>query len=142
MITVSSPRLSVISVLGAACVWGTSGPAQALAGSGANPAAVGAARLLLGGLVLGAVALASGTPVRTWLCGRDWRWLVLAAVSTGVFQAVFFAAVDRTGAGLATLVALGAAPVATGVCAHYLENEPISVGWLASTVSAVAGWRV
>jgi DME family drug/metabolite transporter len=86
MLRVSSGRLAVVSVLGAACLWGTSGPAQALAASGANPAAVGAARLLLGGLVLGAVAVASGTPVRTWLCGRDWRWLVLAAVSTGVFR--------------------------------------------------------
>lgn len=120
-------------------MWGTSGPAQALAASGANPAAVGAARLLLGGLILGAVALASGAPVRTWLCGRDWRWLVLAAVSTGVFQAVFFAAVDRTGAGLATLVALGAAPAATGVGARYLQGEPITVAWLAATVFAVAG---
>ena len=83
MIRVSSGRLAVISVLGATCLWGTSGPAMALAASGANPAAVGAARLLLGGLVLGAVALSSGAPVRTWLCGRDWRWLVLAAVSTG-----------------------------------------------------------
>jgi DME family drug/metabolite transporter len=64
---------------------------------------------------------------------------VLAAVSTGVFQAVFFAAVDRTGAGLATLVALGAAPAATGVCAHYLQGEPITLGWVASTVGAVAG---
>src|ERR1700739_3289161 len=107
MIQLSSGRLAVVSVFGAACLWGTSGPAQALAAGGANPAAVRAARPLLGGLVLGAVALASGAPVRTWLCGRDWRWLVLAAVLTGVFQAVFFAAVDRTGAGLATLVALG-----------------------------------
>jgi DME family drug/metabolite transporter len=135
----ASDRFAVFSVLGAACLWGSSGPAQALAASGANPSAVGAARLLLGGLLLGAVALASDAPVRTWLCGRDWRWLVLAAVSTGVFQAAFFAAVDRTGAGLATLVALGAAPAATGVCAHYLQGDPITLGWLTATVCAVAG---
>ena len=137
--TARSSRFSVLSVLAATCFWGTSGPAQALADTGANPAAVGAARLLLGGLALAAVALASGAPVRTWLCGRDWRWLAVAAASTAVFQAVFFAAVDRTGAGLATLVALGAAPVATGLCAHYLQGERLQIGWFAATATAIAG---
>ena len=126
-------------MLGATSLWGTSGPAQALADTGANPAAVGAARLLVGGLALAAVALASRAPVRAWLCGRDWPWLAVAAVSTAVFQAAFFAAVDRTGAGLATLVALGAAPVATGVCAHHLQGERLTLGWIAATATAVAG---
>jgi DME family drug/metabolite transporter len=102
-------------VLAATCFWGTSGPAQALAHTGANPAAVGAARLLLGGLDLAAVALASGAPVRTWLCGPDWRWLAVAAASTAVFQAVFFAAVDRTGGGLATLAIVGGLLLLAGI---------------------------
>lgn len=132
-------RISVISVLGATCLWGTSGPAQVLARASVSPAAVGAARLLLGGLALAAVAVAARAPVRSWLCGRDWRLLVVAAASTGLFQAVFFAAVNRTGAGLATLVALGAAPVATGVFAHYLQGEPLPLVWLAATLSAICG---
>jgi len=126
-------------VLAATCFWGTSGPAQALAHTGANPAAVGAGRLLLGGFALAAIALASRAPVSAWLCGRDWRWLAAAAASTAVFQAVFFAAVDRTGAGLATLVALGAAPVATGLCAHYVHGEGLPIGWVAATATAIAG---
>jgi drug/metabolite transporter, DME family len=137
--SVRSPRLSVLSVLAATSLWGTSGPAQALAHTGANPAAVGAARLLLGGLALAAVALASGAPPRAWLCGRDWYWLAVAAVSTGVFQAAFFAAVDRTGAALATLVALGAAPVATGLSARWLQGEPLTMGWVGATATATAG---
>src|SRR6188768_3375592 len=120
-----SPGFSVVSVLAATTLWGTSGPAAALADVGASPVAVGAARLLVGGLALAAVALAAGAPVRSWLCGRDWRWLVVAAASTAIFQAAFFAAVDRTGAGLATVVALGAAPVATGVLAHSVHREPL-----------------
>jgi drug/metabolite transporter, DME family len=134
-----STQFSVLSVLAATCLWGTSGPAEALASTGANPAAIGAARLLIGGLALAAVALAKGSRPRTWLCGRDWPWLAVAAVSTGVFQAAFFAAVDRTGAGLATLVALGAAPVATGLCAYWLQAEPLTIGWLTATTTAVAG---
>jgi drug/metabolite transporter, DME family len=132
-------KFSVFSVLAATCLWGTSGPAQAVTDAGVNPAAVGAARLLLGGLALATVAFASGTPVRSWLCGRDWPWLAVAVVSTGLFQAVFFAAVDRTGAGLATLVALGAAPVATGVCAHYAQGEHLTIAWVIATASAIGG---
>jgi DME family drug/metabolite transporter len=125
--------------LAAASLWGASGPAQALAHVHASPAAVGAARLLIGGLVLALVALCGRTGVRAWLCGRDWRWLALAAVSTGVFQAAFFAAVNRTGAALATLVALGAAPVATGLGAHLAHGEPLGRGWAVATAAAVAG---
>jgi drug/metabolite transporter, DME family len=134
-----SARFSVFSVLAATTLWGTSGPAQALAHSGASPAAVGAGRLLVGGLALAAVALVSGSPVRAWFCGADWRWLAVAAVSTGVFQAVFFAAVDRTGAGLATVVALGAAPVATGIGAHAFHGEPLTIAWMTATATALAG---
>lgn len=89
--------------------------------------------------MLAAVALASGSPVGAWLCGGDWPWLAIAAASTGVFQAVFFAAVDRTGAGIATLIALGAAPVATGVCARCLRGEPLTIGWMTATATAIAG---
>ncbi len=42
----------MVAVLGAAVLWGTVGPAQVLAGSDADPLAFGAARLLLGGVVL------------------------------------------------------------------------------------------
>jgi DME family drug/metabolite transporter len=131
--------LSFLSVLAATTLWGTSGPAQALANANASPGAIGAGRLLLGGVVLGGAALASRRSVRDWFCGRDWRWLVVAAVSTGVFQAVFFAAVDRTGAAVATLVALGAAPVATGLAARSIQGEALTRAWVATTTVAIAG---
>jgi DME family drug/metabolite transporter len=63
----------------------------------------------------------------------------LAAVSTGIFQPAFFAAVDRAGAGLATLVALGAAPALTGVFAHYLQREPLRASWFGGTACALVG---
>jgi DME family drug/metabolite transporter len=40
---------------------------------------------------------------------------------------------------LATLVALGAAPVATGLSAHALQGEPLPIGWVAATATAVTG---
>jgi drug/metabolite transporter (DMT)-like permease len=70
-----STRFPVISVLAATSLWGTSGPAQALAHTGANPAAGPLAVLVLsehldppaiaGALrLLAGVALASQQPLR------------------------------------------------------------------------------
>ena len=137
--TGQSSRLSVLSVLGATTLWGTSGPAQAWAHVSASPAAVGAARLLVGGVALGLAALRRSARPRSWLCGHDWPWLLLAAAATGIFQVVFFAAVNRAGAGLATLVALGAAPAATAIFAYHVRGEPLPPGWAAATGCAVAG---
>jgi DME family drug/metabolite transporter len=93
----------------------------------------------VGGLVLAAVAVVVRGDVRGWLCGREWPWLVVAMLSTGIFQAVFFAAVNRTGAALATLVALGAAPIATGLLARVTHREPLTLVWGVATGMAIAG---
>jgi hypothetical protein len=46
--TACSSRFSVLSVLAATCFGARAGPRRTLAHTGANPAAVGAARLLVG----------------------------------------------------------------------------------------------
>ncbi|MBC8092586.1 MAG: EamA family transporter [Pseudonocardia sp.] len=128
----------VFGVLAAAVLWGTVGPAQVLAGSAADPGALGVLRLLVGGAALGVVTLRH-FPWRQ-LAQRDTlRWLVLAAAATGVYQATFLYAVAETGAALGTAVALGCAPVATGICARWWLRERLTRAWVAGTVGAVAG---
>jgi DME family drug/metabolite transporter len=125
-------------VLLAAALWGTVGPAQILSGSHADPAALGVARLLVGGVVL--TAISGG--VRPWATAlrRDAvGWVALAALATGVYQVSFMAAVDRLGAALATAIALGVAPAATGVCARWWTGERFGAGWAMGTLCAVAG---
>lgn len=129
-------------VLAAAVLWGTVGPAQVLAASRIEPAALGGWRLLVGGLALGAVALRRpsalhalrGVAVRPVL-----RPLLVCAFSTGLYQAAFLSSVSRTGAALATVVALGTAPAATGACARLITGERVGARWLASTAAAMAG---
>jgi DME family drug/metabolite transporter len=60
-------------------------------------------------------------------------------LSTGLYQMTFLYSVSRTGAALATVVALGIAPVATGVCARWLTGEQVGIAWLVSTSGAVGG---
>lgn len=132
-------RLGAGRVLGAAVLWGTVGPAQVLAGAPLSPAAEGGWRLLVGGLVLWAVAGRDIGRLRA-LTARSARWpLLVCAGSTGLYQVAFLDSVSRTGAALATVVALGTAPAATGLCARWINAERVSTSWLVSTGAAVLG---
>lgn len=125
-------------VLTAAVLWGTVGPAQVLAGSSMTPAALGGWRLLTGGLILGAFTVRPRT-MRALSDRAVLRPLLVCALSTALYQAAFLSSVARTGAALATVIALGIAPAATGVCARRVTGERMSAAWVASTVAAIAG---
>lgn len=130
--------IGAAAVLTAAALWGTVGPAQVLAASAADPGALGVARLLLGGLGL---ALFCRRPA-AWraVMRRDViGWVFLAALATGVYQIAFMHAVDELGAALGTTIALGVAPITTGLCAHWWTRERLTLGWTLGTVAAVTG---
>lgn len=126
-------------VLTAALLWGTVGPAQVLAASPIGPAALGGWRLVVGALVLGAFTAPRLQKLRTLTQGTVLRPLLVCAVSTGVYQAAFLSSVSRTGAALATVIALGTAPAATGLCARWVTGERMGAAWTAGTVAAVLG---
>ncbi|MGW6917186.1 DMT family transporter [Kitasatospora sp. NPDC054939] len=135
-------RAGVLPVLAAAVLWGTVGPAQRWADTGADPVALGGCRMLLGGAVLCAVALRP-RGLRT-LGARGVRgWLLVGIAVTALFQAAFLQAVDRTGAAVATAVAFGSVPVVAGLCARLpiggAPGERLDAKWTAGTVFAVAG---
>ncbi|MFF4236627.1 DMT family transporter [Actinomadura geliboluensis] len=132
---VSGPLL----VLAAGVLWGTVGPAQVLAAPDAAPVAVGGARIMSGGLVLALLVLALDRRAFRTLTRRTWAPLAAASAATGTFQAVFFSAVDRTGAAVATAVVFGLAPVSTGLCERLVLRTRLSRRWWAGTGCAVGG---
>ena len=123
-----SPHLAIL--LAAVC-FGTTGTAQAL-GPDSSPLAVGAGRIVLGGALLAAFA---------WSARGPWPWKVSLASAAGVavYQLTFFAAVDRTGVAIGTVVALGSAPVWTGLLAWLDDRTPMTRRWAACTALATAG---
>ncbi|MFC4907365.1 DMT family transporter [Actinomadura gamaensis] len=132
-------RFGTLQVLGAAALWGTTGPVQVMADLRVAPAAVGAVRILTGGLVLLAWTAARRRSWRGMLPqGAAWP-LLAAAGATGAFQAAYFTAVSRTGAALATAIVFGLAPIATGLCSRLIDRSPLKLGWAAGTLCAVAG---
>jgi DME family drug/metabolite transporter len=103
--------------------------------------AVGAARVIGGGLLLLLVSLRGGALRRLMARGTRTRWLlVIAAAAAAVYQTAFFAATARAGVAIGTVVTIGAAPVFTGVLS-VVTRRPGRPGarWLAATAAAVAG---
>jgi len=142
-------------VLGAASLWGTAGTAQVL-GAAADPVAVGAARLAVGGAALVALyaalgarahaaggapepGAARGVGLVTCLRRPVLGWTLAAGVAAALYQGAFFAAVATTGVATGTVVALGVAPVATGVCAAWTFGERLGPRWGVATALAIAG---
>jgi DME family drug/metabolite transporter len=141
----------VLAVLLAAVCFGTTGTAQAL-GPDADPLSVGAARLVIGG---GALALIAGlqvvvarrrrsrvaAPGITTGARRVPAWVVIAIGTAGVvaYQPTFFAGTAANGVAVGTVVALGSAPVLTGVLDWAISRRRPNGRWLIATVIATAG---
>jgi DME family drug/metabolite transporter len=127
-------------ILLAASLWGTTGTARTFAPAAATPVSVGAARILLGGLVLVLIALRGGG-LRRLLAGGPATWAALGAgaACAAIYQIAFFAAVARTGVATGTVVTIGSAPAFAGMLAKLLRTGRLSKRWLASTAGAVIG---
>lgn len=124
-------------VLGAAVLWGTTGTAQALAPANAEPLAVGALRLAVGGGALLLLAVLRGA----FKGGGRWPLVAtgLAAASMAAYQPLFFAGVNRAGVAVGTIITIGSSPLLAGLLARLFRGERLSMRWVAATVLAVTG---
>jgi drug/metabolite transporter, DME family len=120
-------------VLAAAVCFGTTGTVQAI-GPSASPVAVGAARIVLGGALLVAVARALGVRMP-----RPSATVLGIAVAIVVYQLSFFAAVKLTGVAVGTVVAIGTGPAAAGLLGRFVNRERLTARWGLATACAAAG---
>ncbi|MFK5634544.1 MULTISPECIES: DMT family transporter [unclassified Ornithinimicrobium] len=144
-----SALTAALAAVGAAALWGTTGTAQALGPDASGPAAVGALRVVVGAAVL--VLLTWRDQVR-WSSGeeapvsrpglvtrrRDLALLLVGGLAVAAYQVSFFLAVARTGVAVGTVVALGVAPLATGLLGLLLGERP-GLPWGLATAGAVTG---
>jgi DME family drug/metabolite transporter len=136
-----------VAILLAAAAWGSTGTAAHFAPAGATGASVGAARIVVGGALLLGLAVSTGRSrqaVRGLIGGRPAvrAALVLAAAAVGGYQVCFFTAVRMTGVAIGAVVAIGSAPVFTGVLARLAGGPPPGRRWMLATAAAVAGCTV
>ncbi|WP_129838882.1 EamA family transporter [Streptomyces sp. RFCAC02] len=130
--------LGGVPILTAAALWGTTGTAASLAPAGAPAAAVGSAGLALGGPLLLLTARGTRTLIRT--STRRERWLLaLGALAVAGYPIGFYPAVARTGVAVTTVIALGSAPVLTGLLACLTRRARPTARWVSATLLAVIG---
>ena len=132
-------RAAAIAVVVGAATWGTTGTAQALADVAASPLAVGAARTVVGALVLALAAIATRVDPPAPAVGGGRGALLVAGASIAAYQVLFFAGVAATGVAVGTVVGIGAAPVLTGLVAWLADGGRPSSRWWGATALAVAG---
>lgn len=125
-------------ILAASVLWGSTGTAASLAPAGTSAAAIGSAGLALGGLLL----FVTGRGHRMRAAASE-RWLLLlGACAVAGYPVTFYPAVARTGVAVATVIALGSAPVFAGLLAWFTGRGRPSARWCAATGLAVIGCAV
>ncbi|WP_141577140.1 DMT family transporter [Actinomadura sp. WMMA1423] len=137
----SGARRGGADVLLAAALWGTTGTVRTFA-DGASPYSIAAVRIIIGGLVLLALAASTrgGAGLRRLLGNRRNLPLVgLGAVAITVYQTAFFVAAGRTGVAVGTVVTIGGAPVFSGVIGLLARRSVLTGRWAIATTGAVAG---
>ncbi|KTR96294.1 multidrug transporter [Microbacterium testaceum] len=133
--------LPALAILAAALCFSTTGTAQALAGVDASPVAVGAARIVVGGGILGLLALArrSREPAPTGSRLSTAALIAVGAIGVLSYQPLFFLGTRENGVAIGTVVALGSAPIATGIADAVRSRRLPSPRWTLATAIALAG---
>jgi DME family drug/metabolite transporter len=133
------PRLCVLV---AAVCFGTTGTAQALGPDDARAVAVGSGRIALGGALLAALAVLAGRRARAAgavVPRAGAGVLLLAGACVAAYQLCFFAAVQKTGVAVGTVVAIGSGPAFAGALGWLVARENPGRRWAVATVLAGAG---
>ncbi|MGE6753605.1 EamA family transporter [Rossellomorea sp. NPDC071047] len=129
-------KLAAFMVLLAAILWGTTGTAQALAPEAAHSVVIGAVRLALGGIPLFMIVLLLG---KLNLSHWPVKETLLASLCMASYQPLFFSAVTMTGVAIGTVIAIGSAPILSGMIEWVFLNKSPSKVWWYSTVLSVMG---
>jgi DME family drug/metabolite transporter len=134
------------AVLLGAAAWGSAGTAAHFAPAGASSDSIAAARIVLGGAVL--LAMTAGRRRRTEaraMLAVGWSARIgvgLAAVGVAGYQLCFFSAIRLTGVAIGTVLAIGSAPVFTGLVSYVTRGPRPTARWLVATAAAIAGCAV
>ncbi len=124
-----------IYVLLAAVLWGTTGSTQAFAPASAHPIAIGTLRMVIGGSFLFVAAILRK---RLVFKNINKRAMLLAVVPMATYQPTFFLGVKLTGVAIGTVIALGSAPVFTGLI-QWVKGRKPGKNWIISTLISILG---
>jgi DME family drug/metabolite transporter len=125
-------------VLFAAICFATTGTSRALGPDSATSLGVAAIRFIVGAIALFAITGLVRKPHVTTATLPLYIWII-AGFGQAMYGATFFAAVHETGVAIGTVVALGSAPILTGVLSAILFRSLPTRTWMLATAVAIAG---
>lgn len=137
------------AVVAASVLFGTTGTVTALAPAGTSVLSLGMVRVVVGGALLGALAWSFAGRARLRGARRAgaarvgsvtrFRFAaVIGALGVVAYQPLFFAGTAANGVAVGTVVALGSAPLLTGVLGWGLSRRaPGRIWWLATALAIV-----
>ena len=128
------PRPLVLLAV-AATLFGTTGTARAVGAEHAPALGVGSARLIIGGALLAGWMLATRAP----RAGLGARRVLVTGILIAAYQLAFFAALDRAGVAVGTIVTIGSGPLFAGLLGRAFGEPWPDRRWVAATLLAVAG---
>jgi DME family drug/metabolite transporter len=140
--TPAHPWRGLLLVSAAGVVWGTIGPGVQLAheASGLSPWTISAYRAVAAVLALVAASLVTGRlPVCRVLAHRHGRRVVVTGLATATFMLLFFVAVVAAGVSIATVIALGVAPVLLLVVDSVRRGRAPAPGQVVTVGAALVG---
>lgn len=120
-----------------ALIWGTLGPVAARFPPG-HMLQMAELRLLIGAAALHLLARARRVGHVPWQ-RRELMALALGSLAVSGFSVCYFYAVELSGVATSTVIAIGGAPVLTGVTAHFITRRSVTRTWAVATAVAVAG---
>jgi DME family drug/metabolite transporter len=130
-----------VSVVAAACLFGTTGTVLARGPSGADALGAGAVRLAVGGATLAVAARFERSGIADgWR--RHTRWSIAGGAAVALYQLCFFVGTTRTGVALATVLTIGSGPVFSGIIDATMHRRPPPPAWLRGTAVSVTGVAV
>lgn len=139
--------IPVLAVVAAAVLFGTTGTAQALGPDATTPLSVGAMRLVIGGTALAAIGFAlarrrtrgAAAHANPRLTRRSFGLMAITGICLAAYQPLFFLGTERNGVAVATVMALGSAPVLAGLLEWALTRRMPSRIWMLATLLATIG---
>ena len=129
---------SRLLVLFAAICFATTGTSRALGPDSATSRGVAAIRFIVGAIALFAITGLVRKPYVTTATLPLYIWII-AGFGQAMYGATFFAAVHETGVAIGTVVALGSAPILTGVLSAILFRSLPTRTWMLATAAAIGG---
>jgi drug/metabolite transporter, DME family len=120
-----SRRHGTVFLAIAAALWGTVGVAAVVTyrQGGADPLGIAFWRLAIGGVAVLPLLLRNRRRTSRTMSGADRRGLALVGGGLAAYQACFFVAVQLAGVSIATLIALGLAPVLVPLVDRVVGHE-------------------